>query len=307
MGKNHKIRRGILYGFLTALVSGVSIFYSKTIVLTVPPLVLTTIRNLSVGILFLLFFVLQKKIVKDLRLIKKKDWFYLILIGVLGGALPFYFFFSGLKLIPAQTANLIHKSLFIWVTLLAAFFLGEKMRFPFWLSFILIFLANYYFSPFKFNFNQGEMMVLLATWLWATENILAKKVLKNVSSEVVGLFRMGIGGFILFLAALFFGQTKIIFSLSVSQWQLILPGVLLLFLYVFFWYKALKYAQASLVTLILTFSTVVGNLLLGSFSRIKILPNDIYSNLIIMMAILIIFIKGNNLFNDEKRRITSLR
>jgi drug/metabolite transporter (DMT)-like permease len=140
------------------------------------------------------------------------------------------------------------------------------------------------------QFNQGEAMILLATWFWAVENILAKKALKTVSSEIVGFFRMGVGGLLLFLTTIFFGQIKIIFSLTFSQWQLILPGVALLFFYVFFWYKALKYAPASLVTLILTFSMVVGNILNGAFAGVRISQNEIYSSSLILIAASLIFL-----------------
>jgi len=290
MKTNQKIKKGVFYAFLTALVSGVSIFYSKTVVLKISPLVLTTIRNLSVGFLFFILLLLQRKLFNQLKPIKKREMLLLILVGVIGGALPFYLFFSGLKLVPAQTANLIHKSLFIWVTILAAIFFKEKMQPIFWIAFVLIFLGDYYFSPFKLQFNQGEAMILLATWLWTVENILAKKALKTVSSEMVGFFRMGVGGLLLFLTTIFFGQIKIIFSLTFSQWQLILPGVALLFFYVFFWYKALKYAPASLVTLILTFSMVVGNILNGAFAGVRISQNEIYSSSLILIAASLIFL-----------------
>jgi len=291
MKKNQPIKIGFFYALLTALVSGVAIFYSKAVVLKIPPLVLTTVRNLSVGLLFFILLLSQKKLLHQFKEIRKRELLILILVGIIGGALPFYLFFSGLKLVPAQTANLIHKSLFIWVTLLAAIFLREKMKSIFWLAFVLIFLGNYYFSPFKFQFNQGELMILLATWFWAGENILAKKVLKTFSSEMVGLFRMGLGGGLLFLATIFFGQTKIIFSLTFSQWQLILPGVILLFFYVFFWYKALKYAPVSLVTLTLTFSVVVGNFLNGAFAGVRITQKEVYSSIFFLVAISLILLQ----------------
>mgnify|MGYP001107994773 CR=1 FL=1 len=291
MKENQKIKEGVFYAFLTALVSGVSIFYSKAVVLKIDPLALATIRNLSVGLLFFIFLLSKSNFLSQIRQLKRKDWIFLTLVGITGGALPFYLFFSGLKLIPAQTANLIHKSLFIWVTILATIFLKEKIKPIFWPAFVLIFLGNYYFSPFKFQFIQGEIMVLLATWFWATENILAKKVLKTVSSEILGFFRMTIGGFILFLLTVFFRQPTIIFNLKFSQWQLILPGIGLLFLYVFFWYKALKYAPVSLVAWILTFSMVVGNILNGVFAGLTISQNEIYSSLLIFIAAGLIFLQ----------------
>ena len=134
-------------------------------------------------------------------------------------------------------------------------------------------------------------MILTATMLWSFENIIAKKVLKNISSEIVGLFRMGIGGSLLIFTTLL--TNKIGFISTIQQFSnlaIIFIGGTILFFYVYTWYKALKYAPASLVTLILTFSIVVGNILHGVFAGIKFLPNDLNTAILISIAMLIIFI-----------------
>ena len=123
------------------------------------------------------------------------------------------------------------------------------------------------------------------------ENILAKKILKNVSSELVGLFRMGIGGTLLMLTTIL--TNKAGFVSTIQQYNnivIILTGGTILFFYVFTWYKALKYAPASLVALILSFAVVVGNILNGSFAGVRILPKDINTSLLISLALLIILV-----------------
>ena len=48
-------------------------------------------------------------------------------IGVLGGGVAFLLFFSGLAMASAPTAAFIHKTMFIWVALMAGPFLGERL------------------------------------------------------------------------------------------------------------------------------------------------------------------------------------
>lgn len=283
-------KKGILLAFITATISGVAIFYSKIAVVKIPPLILTTSRNFYVGLLFLLLFLFSGRL-SEIKRLKRNQLTLLLLIGIIGGALPFYLFFTGLQYMPAINANMIHKTLFVWVTILAVVLLKEKITFTYLISFALIFVANFYFGKLQFSLSAGELMVLAATLLWSIETILAKKVLKGVSSELVGLFRMGLGGSLLFVTTLFTGKANAFPTLDFDTLSIILIGGTILFFYVFTWYKALKYAPASLATLVLTFSVVVGNILNSSFAGVKILPIDVYSSVLIAGALIILLLR----------------
>jgi len=289
--KINSINKGLLFALITAVISGFAIFYSKISLAKIDPLVLTTSRNFYVGIIFLMFFLFSKRLY-EIKKLNKKEFILLLLIGIIGGALPFYLFFTGLSQIPAITGNLIHKTLFIWVGILAVIFLREKLKPIHILSYVLIFFANFYFAfaSVKFSLGIGEIMIFSATILWATENIIAKKVLKNISSELVALFRMGVGGLLLVSITFLTGKGSSFLVLDINMLIIILVGGSILFFYNFFWYKALKYAPASIATLILTFSVVIGNVLNGSFAGFKITRTDVYSSLLILFAIGIIIL-----------------
>lgn len=293
MTNKNNLNKGIIFALVTSIISGISIFYAKIAVVKISPLVLATSRNLWVAFLFLVYFIFSKRL-KHIKTLKKNELINLTLVGLIGGALPFYLFFTGLSLIGAQTANIIHKSLFVWVSLLALIFLKEKLNLSYWLTFILVIVANFFFIPFKINFSLGEIMVFVATLFWAVENIIAKKILKTISSEMVSLFRMGIGSSILLLSLTISGQLNKLLVINSQQLIIITIGGSILFFYVYFWYQALKYAPASLVMLILTFSVVVGNILSGSFIGVKFLSKDIYSSLLIgssMMFLILVNLK----------------
>lgn len=240
-----------------------------------------------------MFFLFSKRL-HEIKKLNKKELILLLLIGTIGGALPFYLFFSGLSLIPAITGNLIHKTLFIWVGILAVIFLREKLKPIHLLSYVLIFFANFYFAfaSVKFSLGIGEIMIFGATFLWAIENIIAKKVLKNVSSELAALFRMGIGGLLLVSITFLTGKGSSFLALDMNMLIIILVGGSILFFYNFFWYKALKYAPASIATLLLTFSVVVGNILNGSFAGVQLTNNNIYSSLLILLGVTIVLVSN---------------
>mgnify|MGYP001569271482 CR=1 FL=1 len=282
--KNLKqIHKGIILAFLTAIISGFAIFYSKISVAKIDPLILATTRNSLVGIFFIIYFLATNNLKRLLKL-TKKELVLLLGIGVIGGSIPFYLFFTGIKLIGAQSANIIHKSLFIWVAILSVLLLKEKISVRYLVAGILVCIGTYFFTPFKLIFGKGELFILIATLFWSVENILAKKVLFQTSSELVGLFRMVLGGAILLFITLLSGKGKLLVGLNISQWQTIFIGGSILFFYVFTWYKALKYAPASLVALILTFSLVVGNILNGSLAHVTLLRNDWYTMTFIIVA-----------------------
>jgi len=289
--KINSINKGLLFALITAVISGFAIFYSKISLAKIDPLVLTTSRNFYVGIIFLMFFLFSKRLY-EIKKLNKKEFILLLLIGIIGGALPFYLFFTGLSQIPAITGNLIHKTLFIWVGILAVIFLREKLKPIHILSYVLIFFANFYFAfaSVKFSLGIGEIMIFSATILWATENIIAKKVLKNISSELVALFRMGVGGLLLVSITFLTGKGSSFLVLDINMLIIILVGGSILFFYNFFWYKALKYAPASIATLLLTLSVVIGNVLNGTFAGVKITTRDIYSSLLILAGIVVILV-----------------
>lgn len=265
---NNDRKKGVKFALMTALISGVAIFVNKFAVGAItPPLVFTATKNAGVGLLLIGLLLAAKKwgMVKKLR---KGELVKLSLIGVIGGALPFYLFFTGLSQIPAINAALIHKSLVLWVALLAIPLLKEKLSFWQIGAIGVLYSSNLVVGGFNgFGFSTGELMVLGATMLWAVENVIAKKTLSTVDPDIVTGARMGFGAVILLAAAQLKhpGSLVQVFSLSGMQWVWMLATMATLLGYVMSWYRALKYAPATLVAAVLVGATVVTNLLSAVF------------------------------------------
>ena len=92
-------KRGIIFSLVAALISGVSIFYNKLIIIKgVEPIVLNIFKNGGVALIFSLIVLTAKR--NLLYKLSKTDWFKLITLGIIGGGIPFVLFFEGLKYAP---------------------------------------------------------------------------------------------------------------------------------------------------------------------------------------------------------------
>jgi drug/metabolite transporter (DMT)-like permease len=100
-------------------------------------------------------------------------------------------------------------------------------------------------------------MIAAATLLWAVESIVAKRVLRDVPSAVVGACRLGIGliALVAFLGAT--GKLGAVAALTGTQWAWAALTGAFLFGYVATWFAALQRAPASLVTAILVLGAPV--------------------------------------------------
>ena len=266
MTPNYK--KGIYLAILTAVISGFSIFINKLAVDSIKPaLVFTATKNFGVGF-FIISLVLITGKWQQIKKVTKKELAQLILIGIIGGSLPFYLFFTGLSQSSAINSAMIHKSLIFWVALLAIPFLKEKLSRIQALAVSILFISNYFVGGFSgFQFGRGEELILLATILWAIENVIAKKVLPHIDPDLVTAFRMGLGSLILIIASVVIYPAALSKTLSLTtlQYFWLFLTMTSLLAYVMTWYRALKYAPAIIVTAILVSSTLITNVLSAIF------------------------------------------
>ncbi|MBI3955155.1 DMT family transporter [Candidatus Gottesmanbacteria bacterium] len=270
---SEKFSKGIKIAFITAIISGISIFYNKLIVTKgIDSLVFNILKNGGAAILISFFLLYKKSFTKFLRL-NRKDWLKLVLIAAVGGSIPFLLYFEGLRSVSAVNAGLIHKTLFIWVLAMAIPVLGEKINLWQIIGYLLIIWSNLFLGGVQgLVFGRAELMILTATLLWSLENIIAKIALKNIESDIVAWARMFFGTLLLIGFALTQNKLGLIFSIPLYQFIGIIGSILLLTLYVLTWYKSLSFAPASTVTAILVLSTPVTNILTAVFINRLSLP-----------------------------------
>lgn len=250
----------------TAVISGFSNYIAKiAVTVAKDPVVFTTLKNGIVALLLLGIIVLFRKF-KELKNLSRSQWVKLIVIGVIGGSIPFVLFFTGLTTASAMSAGFIHKMLFVWVALFAIPFLKERLSWVQGVALLLLIGGNVaILGTHSLTFGKGEFLVLIATVFWAVENIIAKKTLATVSSTVVAGARMVFGSVILIGIVAVQGNLGLLSNLSATQWLWTIIPSILLFGYVLTWYTALKHAPATLVASMLVPASLITNILSLAF------------------------------------------
>jgi len=252
--------------FLTALISGVSIFVNKFGVKETNPYVFAFLKNTIVAI-FLCSILFLVKEFKSLSRLKKKDWLNLVLIGLFGGSIPFLLFFKGLTMTTAVNSAFIHKTMFIYVALLSLMFFKEKLNKNVLAAALFLLAGNFMFLKMNsFSFGAGDLLIFIATLFWAVEIAISKRALRNLSGNVVAFGRMFFGSFFILLFLAVSGNYLEIMSLNINQFYWIALTSVFLFLYVLTFYNGLKYVNATVATSILLLGSVVTTLLNVFFS-----------------------------------------
>lgn len=257
-------RWGIVLALATAGISGLSIFVNAFAVKQLPdPAVYTTLKN-GVAALVLLGLAVATTRPATVRAMPARSWGWLAVIGVIGGSVPFLLFFTGLAQASAPSAAFIHKTLFVWVALLAVPFLGERLGLA-QIGALAVLLVGQLLivPPAGVAWGTGETLIAAATILWALETIVARRLLHTVPAGVVGVGRLGIGLLLLVGYLVATGKVTTIGALTADQWGWALVTGALLSGYVGTWYAALQRAPASLVTAILVLGAPVTAALQG--------------------------------------------
>jgi drug/metabolite transporter (DMT)-like permease len=258
---------GIVLAFVTALVSGVAVFVNGYAVKAFGDAdVYTTAKNLvAAALLAGLAAVAARRGTADRpsRPRTRPQWFGLAAVALVGGSVPFLLFFEGLARASSVQAAFIHKTLVVWVALLAVPLLGERIG-PAHLGAIALLVWGQVVlggGVGGVRPGLGEAMILAATLLWAVEVVIAKRLLAGLASPTVGLARMGLGVLVLVGWLAVTGKADALVGLGGRQRGWALATGVILSVYVATWYAALARAPAVDVTAVLVVGAVVTALL----------------------------------------------
>jgi drug/metabolite transporter (DMT)-like permease len=260
--------RGIALAFVTALISGVSIYVNGHAVKHFGnATVFTTAKNAVAGLLLLTLALAAPSrgsvaAVSHGRLARPLAY---VAVAVVGGSVAFVLFFEGLARAEATQAAFIQKTLVVWVALLAVPLLHE--RFGTWhAAAVALLIAGQAWLAGHVGtvaFGTGEAMILAATLLWSVEVVLVKRLLGSIPPRPLAAARMGLGTVLLLGWLAVSGRFGQLTSLDAAEWRWVLLTGLLLTAYVGCWYTALSLAGAIDVTALLVFGAVVTALLSG--------------------------------------------
>jgi drug/metabolite transporter (DMT)-like permease len=280
---------GIGLAFVTACVSGVAVYLNgKGVSHFDDATVYTTAKNAVAGVLLLLLALplLARPRPSAARAALPqtgRQQLGLIVVACIGGSIPFVLFFEGLSRASATQAAFIHKTLIVWVAVLAVVLLRERLG-PLHLFAIGLLMAGQVLlvpSVGVVRFGAGEAMILAATLFWAVEVIVVKRLVVGLEPRTLAAGRMALGTVVLLAWLVVSGRGSALAGLDARQWGwAVLTGVLLA-AYVATWYAALARAHAVDVTAVLVSGAVVTAVLSGAVDGV---PMDTLGLLVITLG-----------------------
>jgi drug/metabolite transporter (DMT)-like permease len=260
-------RWGIALAAVTAVISGFAVYVNGFGVRAwrdagTSTATYTTVKNLVAAALLLGLMALatrRRPAEGWTRPTTRRQRLGLLFLGIVGGSIPFLLFFEGLARASSGQAAFIHKTLVIWVAILAVPLLKEHLG---WLHLgaIGLLVAGQYLligGIGELSWGTGELMILAATLLWSVEVIVAKRLLGNLSPLTAGSARLGIGVGVLLAYALVTGAFTELSALGGRGWLIVLGTGAVLAGFVASWYSALARAQAVDVTAVLVVGAVI--------------------------------------------------
>lgn len=304
MNKN----KGLLLILSTAFISGIVVFVSKFGVSIINPYIFTGLKNIIV-VFLVVGWLLMMRDWQILKKLKKMQWFWLVGIGLMGGSIPFLLYFKGLSLTNPIQAAFIHKTMFIYIALLAIVFLKEKISKGFLIGGLLLVLGNILLlRVIPHQFGLGDVLILLATLFWAGENVLSKYLLKELPTRIVIFGRMFFGSFFIFVFWLATNQAHLAFSLNLEQLGWVMITSVFLFGYVTSWYAGLKHLRVSVAATILLLASPITTLLSLIFLRQTLILSQALGIILIILAILWIYWSASKSFKyyGQKKSVRSI-
>ena len=253
--------KGLMFVFGTAVISGFSIFINKFGVKGIDSSIFAFSKNFLVSLL-LIGLILGFKEFDNLKRLDKKQWGSLVLVGLVGGSIPFLLFFRGLQLSSGAVGSLIHKSMFIFVAILAVVFLKERLSKKILIPAVLLIAGNLLLLRItSFELTTGALFVLGATLFWSVENVISKHLLKEIEPKILAFGRLFFGSIFIMVFLIGTGKVGLLATVNVSQLSWIFVTSIFLLLYVFTWYTGLRDVKVTTATSILLLGSPITTLL----------------------------------------------
>ena len=264
---------------VAALVSGVAVFVNGLAVRHFDDAtVYTTAKNLWAGVILAVALVaipvraVPVPTARQATSVQRSTWPWLVVVAVIGGAVPFVLFFEGLAVATSTDAAFIHKTLVVWVAAGAAIVLRERLR-PAHLVAIALLVVGHVVVSGGITLSgagRGEALILAATLLWAVEVLVVKRLLVAVPARYLAVVRM-LGGSAVLLGWLAVrGDLGALAGFSSGQWWWLVATGTTLAAFVSLWYRALAAAPAIDVTAVLVAGAVVTAILNTGFRGVPV-------------------------------------
>lgn len=231
---------GIALAYLTALVSGISVFANSFGVVTMDATAYTLVKNVAVAAIIAAI-ALSIGTWREFLALNRKQLAMLLFVGVIGGGVAFALYFNGLAATGGAAGSFLYRLLFVFAVVIAVGALKERFSWKVAAGVLAVLAGNWLLlGDAALSLSSGVLLVLAATALWAAEYAVSKKVLEALSPTTVVAARMGIGAVVLLGILAWQGKIGALGAIPAASFGWIALAVGFLVLFTTLWYTALK-------------------------------------------------------------------
>lgn len=203
LGLNYSsfVNSNIIIGYVSAIVAAVLFgcvsTIGKPILLTVDPLLLSSIIYLTAGLFF------TPSATRISSKITGKYFFLIIISAISGAVIAPIVFFQGLKMSTAADTALLANGETVFSILFALLIFRERLRPVGYIAVTLILIGvflvttNFDFYRSIFSLNVGNVLVISSTILWGFDNNICKIIARQIPISRLIQLKALIGGSIL--------------------------------------------------------------------------------------------------------------
>ena len=269
MGSSMISKKGIIALSVTVFIWASTFTVIKIGLERITPLNLSFVRSI-LATFFLLGWLLLKGNRQEIARALKFHLGYIIGLGVVGVALFNIFQNIGIGLTSSGIASLLVASNPVFILILGASFLGEKITknkaagivLGFVGIIIVTFLGKNMALLLRSGSFWGNILALLSAVCWAVYSVMNKSALKRYSPLILTALAYVFGSLILFFFCFTFEDVSLIFQLSLSSWLILLYlGILASGVTFYLWNYALSIMEASRVSVFIFLIPVLAILL----------------------------------------------
>lgn len=206
MSKSPSHLSSIILALLVTFLWSTSFVIIKIGLAEIPPLTFAGLRY-TIAFICLLPFTFTKTNSLAIKNLDKKDWFKLVLLGILFYAFTQGTQFIGLSLLPAVTVSLWLNFTPLIVAIMAIFLINEFPTKLQWLGVILFIIGILtYFFPISLSENQVTGFIVMTIGVLANSGsaVLGRNINRDsrINPIVVTVISMGIGSMILVISGI---------------------------------------------------------------------------------------------------------
>lgn len=287
-------RRGYALALAAAGISGVSVYVNSVAVQAVGDSTLyTTLKNGISGLVLLLPLLVLGNARAELRGLRRREWAWLAILALVGGSIPYLLFFRGLQLTTASTGAFLNHAQFLFVAVLAVPLLRERITPLAWLGVALLAAGSVVGAQLgALRLDEGALLVLASTFLFAAGVVLARYLLRTLSLATVVAAKMSAGAAVLLLYAGASGHLAGVGRLGAREWVFVVLTGLILVAFTATTTGALRWAPALAVTSIgMAAPLITTALQVAAGAPVRLQPADV-GTLALTAAGALLFLAG---------------